>query len=62
MHDAWRFDANAKVLAANARGIELMSCLYGLRARPFQTLNFLERMARLDGQQHSNKIRSEIQF
>jgi len=40
VHDAWKFDANAKALAVNARVLELLSRLYGRRAWPFQTLNF----------------------
>jgi phytanoyl-CoA dioxygenase PhyH len=40
VHDAWKFDPNAKAIAVNARVIELLSRIYGRRAWPFQTLNF----------------------
>jgi hypothetical protein len=40
VHDAWKFDANAKALAVNARVMNLLSRIYGRRAWPFQTLNF----------------------
>jgi len=40
VHDAWKFDANAKAIAVNARVIEILSRIYGRRAWPFQTLNF----------------------
>jgi hypothetical protein len=40
VHDAWKFDANAKALAVNARILEILSRIYGRRAWPFQTLNF----------------------
>jgi hypothetical protein len=40
VHDAWKFDANARALAVNARIIDILSRIYGRRAWPFQTLNF----------------------
>jgi hypothetical protein len=40
VHDAWKFDANAKSLAVNARVLDILSRIYGRRAWPFQTLNF----------------------
>lgn len=40
VHDAWKFDANAKALAVNVRVMKLLSRIYGRRAWPFQTLNF----------------------
>jgi hypothetical protein len=40
VHDAWKFDANAKALTVNARILEILSLVYGRRAWPFQSLNF----------------------
>jgi len=40
VHDAWKFDANAKALAVNERILQILSRIYGRRAWPFQTLNF----------------------
>jgi hypothetical protein len=40
VHDAWKFDANARALAVNERVRSILSRVYGRRAWPFQTLNF----------------------
>jgi hypothetical protein len=40
LRDAWRYSAPVQRIAANPVIIELLSRLYGMRAWPFQTLNF----------------------
>lgn len=40
LQDAWTFDADVKVVAANPAILALLGKLYGRRAFPFQTLNF----------------------
>lgn len=40
VQDAWQFDEDVRVIAANKVVLDLLSKLYGRRAFPFQTLNF----------------------
>ena len=41
IQDAWTFDSDVKRLAANQAVLDLLGSLYGRRAFPFQTLNFI---------------------
>ena len=38
--EAWRFNADVRALASNAKVLCLLSTIYGRKAWPFQTLNF----------------------
>ncbi|MER2269179.1 phytanoyl-CoA dioxygenase family protein [Methylobacterium oxalidis] len=40
VQDAWKTNADVRAVAANPAVLDLLSDLYGRRARPFQTLNF----------------------